>query len=50
MEQAYVQTPQQVLKHFNVTKEQGLSAAAVEVARKQHGRNSIPEDPPTPLW
>ncbi|EME39239.1 hypothetical protein DOTSEDRAFT_75085 [Dothistroma septosporum NZE10] len=50
MDNAYVRSPQEVLKHFNVSEQQGLSESAVQASRQKHGRNAIPEDPPTPLW
>jgi len=50
MEDAYVRSTQDVLKQFNVTQQSGLSDAAVQSLREKHGRNAIPEDPPTPLW
>ncbi|CAK3848672.1 Calcium-transporting ATPase sarcoplasmic endoplasmic reticulum type [Lecanosticta acicola] len=50
MESAYLRSTEHVLKHFNVSEQLGLSQSAVKAARDQHGRNAIPEDPPTPLW
>ncbi|KAG9783928.1 calcium ATPase, partial [Aureobasidium melanogenum] len=50
MDQAYVRSTSEVLKYFNVSEETGLSSAQVAEARRQYGRNSLPEDPPTPLW
>ncbi|KIX07550.1 calcium-translocating P-type ATPase, SERCA-type [Rhinocladiella mackenziei CBS 650.93] len=50
MEQAYVRSTAEVLRHFNVTESAGLSSAQVAEARKRYGCNALPEDPPTPLW
>ncbi|TKX20346.1 calcium-transporting ATPase-like protein 2 [Elsinoe australis] len=50
MDNAFVRTAQDVLSHFQVTEERGLSQSAVEASRQKHGKNAIPEDPPTPLW
>ncbi|KXT00076.1 hypothetical protein AC578_5807 [Pseudocercospora eumusae] len=50
MDNAYVRSPQEVLKYFNVSESTGLSDSAVEAARQKYGKNAIPEDPPTPLW
>lgn len=50
MENAYTQTPAEALRHFDVTEERGLSEQQVHRLREKHGRNALPEDPPTPLW
>ncbi|MCJ1380996.1 hypothetical protein MMC17_004105 [Xylographa soralifera] len=50
MEAAYLSTTQEVLKHFEVKEETGLSDAQVNVSKIKYGRNVLPEDPPTPLW
>jgi len=50
MENAYVRSSEDVLRHFSVSEHSGLSPKAVEASRSKHGPNSIPEDPPTPLW
>ncbi|KIX97874.1 uncharacterized protein Z520_06652 [Fonsecaea multimorphosa CBS 102226] len=50
MEQAYVRSASEVLSHFHVTEAAGLSSAQVAESRKRYGSNSLPEDPPTPLW
>ncbi|QIW99937.1 hypothetical protein AMS68_005455 [Peltaster fructicola] len=50
MDTAFVCTPEEVLEHFNVTEKDGLNDGAVEASRAKHGKNAIPEDPPTPLW
>ncbi|KYK55395.1 putative calcium P-type ATPase [Drechmeria coniospora] len=39
-----------VLDHFGVDEHRGLSSNQVAQLRSKHGRNAIPEDPPTPLW
>ncbi|MCJ1477999.1 hypothetical protein MMC13_006674 [Lambiella insularis] len=50
MEAAYLSTTQEVLTHFHVAEESGLSDAQVNVSKIKYGRNALPEDPPTPLW
>jgi P-type Ca2+ transporter type 2A len=50
MENAYVRSSEDVLRHFNVSEHSGLSSKAVAASRSKYGPNSIPEDPPTPLW
>ncbi|KAF2842772.1 calcium ATPase [Patellaria atrata CBS 101060] len=50
MEAAYVRSVKDVLKHFDVSEETGLTERQVETLRKEHGSNALPEDPPTPLW
>ncbi|GAB7366679.1 hypothetical protein MBLNU230_g8662t1 [Neophaeotheca triangularis] len=50
MDNAFVRSTKDVLAHFNVSIERGLSQKQVEAQREKHGRNSIPEEPPTPLW
>ncbi|KAF2015695.1 calcium ATPase [Aaosphaeria arxii CBS 175.79] len=50
MENAYVKTPAEALKQFGVTEAGGLSDQQVVGSRAKHGRNALPEDPPTPIW
>ncbi|EGE77185.1 Ca2+ transporting ATPase, sarcoplasmic/endoplasmic reticulum [Blastomyces dermatitidis ATCC 18188] len=50
MERSYLFSTDDVLAHFNVTAEAGLSSQQVVTARKAYGSNALPEDPPTPLW
>lgn len=50
MERAYNLSTHAVLKHFQVTESQGLSEVRAVKSRQQYGTNSLPEDPPTPLW
>ncbi|WPH03692.1 Hypothetical protein R9X50_00657500 [Acrodontium crateriforme] len=50
MDKAFVRSPRQVLEHFNVSEQSGLAGSAVTASREKHGPNSIPEDPPTPIW
>ena len=50
MENAFVSSTAEVLKQFRVTEEVGLSGVQVAESREKYGRNSLPEDPPTPLW
>ncbi|CAN9318114.1 unnamed protein product [Alternaria alternata] len=50
MENAYTKTPAEALKYFQVDEQKGLSAQQVQSAREKHGKNALPEDPPTPIW
>ncbi|KAJ4318349.1 hypothetical protein N0V94_004479 [Neodidymelliopsis sp. IMI 364377] len=50
MENAYTRTPTEALKHFQVTEEKGLSEQQVKSLREKHGKNALPEEPPTPIW
>ena len=50
MDSVYTQSSETVLKHFNVKEDQGLSSQQVTESRNRHGSNSLPEDPPTPIW
>ena len=50
MDQAYTKSGAEVLKYFEVDESQGLSSQQVTSSRQKHGSNSLPEDPPTPIW
>ncbi|KAH7326486.1 calcium-transporting ATPase [Stachybotrys elegans] len=50
MENAFSQPASGVLAHFSANAATGLNDSQVEDLRKKHGRNAIPEEPPTPLW
>ncbi|CAL5867690.1 uncharacterized protein PFLUO_LOCUS1909 [Penicillium psychrofluorescens] len=50
MENAFLYTPAEVLKNFNVAEHTGLSQDAVLSSRKKHGPNALEEEPPTPVW
>ncbi|KAK0100286.1 hypothetical protein ONS95_008245 [Cadophora gregata] len=50
MENAYAKSTAEVLKFFSVSEAQGLSESQVKASREKHGRNSIEEEPPTPIW
>lgn len=39
MDNAYVRSAQDVLKHFDVTEQKGLSQQAVTAARGKYGKN-----------
>lgn len=41
MDKAYVQSSAEVLKHFDVFEESGLSNTAVAESRQKHGRNGM---------
>ncbi|KAI4249133.1 MAG: hypothetical protein L6R42_009051 [Xanthoria sp. 1 TBL-2021] len=50
MEAAYLASTKEALDYFHVTEDSGLSTAQVHKSTEQYGLNSLPEDPPTPLW
>lgn len=50
MEQAFSHTTEQVLAFFKVDAQCGLSTEAAEQKLKDHGRNELEQEPPTPLW
>ncbi|KAI7418827.1 calcium ATPase, partial [Hortaea werneckii] len=50
MDNAYVRSPKEVLEHFNVSEQAGLSDITVTASLQKYGKNAIPEEPPTPLW
>jgi len=39
MEAAYLSTPEEALKHFQVTEQSGLSGPQVQDALRKYGRN-----------
>ncbi|KAH8885237.1 putative calcium P-type ATPase [Thozetella sp. PMI_491] len=49
MENAFAKPIDQVLSTLGVTNS-GLTDTQVVSLRKKHGKNAIPEEPPTPLW
>ncbi|KAJ2799529.1 hypothetical protein H4S07_005412, partial [Coemansia furcata] len=50
MELAYYASTQEVLDHLHVNADEGLTDSQVVDRQAKHGRNELPEDPPTPLW
>ncbi|KAL8914583.1 MAG: hypothetical protein Q9171_000764 [Xanthocarpia ochracea] len=50
MEASYLASTKEALDYFHVTEESGLSDDQVQKFTEQYGLNSLPEDPPTPLW
>ncbi|KAF1996102.1 calcium ATPase [Amniculicola lignicola CBS 123094] len=50
MDNAYVKSPGEALKQFQVSEAKGLSEQQVISSRQKHGKNALPEDPPTPIW
>ncbi|KAF2967275.1 hypothetical protein GQX73_g6297 [Xylaria multiplex] len=50
MENAFSQPIQAVLDHFQVDPKTGLADDQVIKSRTKHGKNAIPEEPPTPIW
>ncbi|POM66081.1 Calcium-transporting ATPase 1, endoplasmic reticulum-type [Phytophthora palmivora] len=45
-----LETPEAVLKHFDVTEDHGLTTAEVEKRRAQYGYNELDKEEGTPLW
>ncbi|KAI1341623.1 calcium-transporting ATPase sarcoplasmic/endoplasmic reticulum type [Xylariaceae sp. FL0016] len=50
MESAFAKPVEAVLANFNVDAKAGLTEEQVIDLRLKHGKNAIPEEPPTPLW
>ncbi|KEY67519.1 hypothetical protein S7711_02438 [Stachybotrys chartarum IBT 7711] len=50
MENAFAHPIDEVVANFGADANTGLTANQVADLRKKHGRNAIPEEPPTPLW
>ncbi|CAH0001052.1 unnamed protein product [Clonostachys byssicola] len=50
MESAFARPIQDVLHEFRVDPDAGLTDSQVSESRSKHGSNSIPEEPPTPIW
>ncbi|EJD05979.1 Ca-transporting ATPase [Fomitiporia mediterranea MF3/22] len=50
MDAAWTQSPEDVLRHFQVDQNTGLTSAHVVKNQGVYGKNELPEDPPTPLW
>lgn len=50
MDNAFARPITAVLAEFQVDEHKGLSDSQVRQLRNKHGRNAIPEEPPTPIW
>ncbi|KAL1987653.1 hypothetical protein VTN96DRAFT_2894 [Rasamsonia emersonii] len=50
MEQSFACSSAEVLRHFQVTEEAGLSQDQVLQARQKYGPNALAEEESTPLW
>ncbi|KAL4808528.1 hypothetical protein BDV18DRAFT_135197 [Aspergillus unguis] len=50
MEQSFLLSPPEALKHFGVSERSGLSSAQATQSRQKYGPNALAEEPPTPLW
>ncbi|KAI0135428.1 calcium-transporting ATPase sarcoplasmic/endoplasmic reticulum type [Daldinia grandis] len=50
MESAFAKPTKEVLAAFEVDPKAGLTDEQITELRDKHGKNSIPEEPPTPLW
>ncbi|KAI0080572.1 calcium-transporting ATPase [Panus rudis PR-1116 ss-1] len=50
IEAPWTKTPEEILQHFSVDAERGLSSDLAAKHAEIYGKNELPEDPPTPLW
>ncbi|OTB06670.1 hypothetical protein M426DRAFT_54805 [Hypoxylon sp. CI-4A] len=50
MESAFARPTHEVLANFQVDAKTGLTDEQVARLRSKYGKNSIPDEPPTPLW
>ncbi|KAK3398024.1 putative calcium P-type ATPase [Sordaria brevicollis] len=50
MEAAFAKSVDEVLNTFGVDPATGLNDEQVAQSRAKHGKNAIPEEPPTPIW
>jgi len=50
MELAHTKTIEDLLSHYDVKEQEGLSLAQVDEARKIHGLNELPAEEGKPLW
>ncbi|KAI2640428.1 calcium-transporting ATPase sarcoplasmic/endoplasmic reticulum type [Hypomontagnella submonticulosa] len=50
MESAFAKSVPEVLANFKVDAKSGLTDGQVAELRSKYGKNSIPDEPPTPLW
>ncbi|KAK4162153.1 hypothetical protein QBC43DRAFT_322481 [Cladorrhinum sp. PSN259] len=50
MDNAFSKSTHEVLSTFGVDPSNGLSDAQVSSLQAKHGKNAIPEEPPTPIW
>ncbi|KAG0201772.1 hypothetical protein BGX28_005517 [Mortierella sp. GBA30] len=50
MNDSFTRSPKVILDHFKVNPDKGLTPAQVQEGLKEHGKNELPEEDPTPLW
>ncbi|KAF9357263.1 hypothetical protein BGX26_004006 [Mortierella sp. AD094] len=50
MKESFTRSPKEILDHFKVNPEQGLTSSQASAALEKYGKNELPEDDPTPLW
>ncbi|KAF9112636.1 hypothetical protein BGX27_003024 [Mortierella sp. AM989] len=50
MNNSFTRSPKEILEHFNVDPEKGLTSSQASAALERYGKNELPEDDPTPLW
>ncbi|KAL0579971.1 hypothetical protein V5O48_002055 [Marasmius crinis-equi] len=49
MDEPWTKSPDEILQHFQVDSDRGLSSAQAAKHAELYGKNELPEDPPTPL-
>ncbi|KAG0024172.1 hypothetical protein BGZ80_005478 [Entomortierella chlamydospora] len=50
MKESFTRSPKEILDHYKVNPEQGLTSSQASAALEKYGKNELPEDDPTPLW
>ncbi|KAI8865749.1 hypothetical protein GQ42DRAFT_102721, partial [Ramicandelaber brevisporus] len=50
MEYAHTRSAEEVLQHFRVSPDRGLTRSQAQLGLDQYGKNELPEEEPTPLW
>ncbi|OWA51634.1 Calcium-transporting ATPase sarcoplasmic/endoplasmic reticulum type [Hypsibius exemplaris] len=50
MEQAHAKTPEEIIRHFGVDPENGLSDQQVKDSQARYGLNELPTEETKPLW
>ncbi|KAJ7582819.1 Ca-transporting ATPase [Mycena floridula] len=50
MEAAWTKSQEEILQHFGVDAQRGLTSAQAAKHAELYGKNELPEDPSTPLW
>lgn len=50
MEAPWTRTPEEILQHYGVDPQRGLTSDQASKHAELYGKNVLPEDPATPLW